>query len=296
MGYLFLLLALAGGLIKGFAGKKISGGVESFKDCIFVNLLRVLFCGIIGFIIICFNGDFSALTLNTANLPIYIFSAISMSAFCVSYMFAYKISAYMYLSIFGMLGSVFTCFLGRIVYEEQIKINKWFGMAILLLAVIIMSKYNKEIINKQNKASIIILIIAAISSSLSDFSQKIYMNELGENPQVFNFYTYLFATLLLLIVLPFAKGDLRKETGENLYNAKYILICVVISFGLYLNSFSKTFAASYLTTAEIYPVLQGANLIASALLAQLLLKEKITKKSAAGMLCAFIGLLIMNLL
>lgn len=295
MGYIFLSLALTGGLIKGFAGKKISGSVDSFKDCIFVNLLRVLFCGIIGFLILCFNGDFSVLSLNTLNLPIYIFSAISMSAFCVSYMFAYKVSAYMYLSIFGMLGSIFTCFLGGIVYNEQIKINKWIGMLILLFAVLIMSKYNKEIIKKQNKASIIILIIAAISSSLSDFSQKIYMNESGENPQAFNFYTYLFATVLLLIILPFAKGNLRKQTGESLYNAKYILICVLISFGLYLNSFSKTLAASYLTTAEIYPVLQGANLIASALLASVLLKEKITGKSVLGMSCAFLGLLVMNL-
>lgn len=296
MGYLFLSLALAGGLIKGFAGKKISGNVDGFKDCIFVNLLRVLFCCIIGFLLICISGDFSSLTLSLSNLPIYIFSAISMSAFCVSYMFAYKVSAYMYLSIFGMLGSIFTCFLGSIVYNEQIKLNKWFGMVILLIAVLIMSKYNKEIIRKQNKAAIIILIIGAISSSLADFSQKIYMNEIGENPKVFNFYTYLFATLLLLILLPFAKGKLRKESGESLYNKKYIAICGIISLGLYLNSYSKTFAASYLTTAEIYPVLQGANLIASAILASILLKEKITNKSVLGMLCAFLGLIIMNVL
>ncbi len=296
MGYLFLSLALAGGLIKGFAGKKISGNVDGFKDCIFVNLLRVLFCCIIGFLLICISGDFSSLTLSLSNLPIYIFSAISMSAFCVSFMFAYKVSAYMYLSIFGMLGSIFTCFLGSIVYNEQIKLNKWFGMVILLIAVIIMSKYNKEIIKKQNKASIVILIIAAVSVALSDFSQKIYTNEIGENPQVFNFYTYLFATVLLLIVLPFAKGKLRKESGESLYNTKYIAVCVVISLGLYLNTYSKTFAAAYLTSAEIYPVLQGANLIASAILASILLKEKITKKSVIGMICAFLGLIIMNVL
>ena len=56
----------------------------------------------------------------------------------------------------------------------------------------------------------------------------------------------------------------------------------------------KMLAAQFLTASEIYPMLQGANLIASAVLAQLLLKEKITPRCLAGMSVAFVGLLFMN--
>lgn len=63
-----------------------------------------------------------------------------------------------------------------------------------------------------------------------------------------------------------------------------------------MNSYSKTLAAVHLTAAEIYPVLQGANLIASAVLAQLFLKEKITLRSLAGMACAFVGLMLIKFL
>lgn len=296
MGYLYLTLALAGGLLKGFAGKRISNDVENFKDCVFVNFLRMLFCAVIGFIFICFEGNFSSLEITAQNLPVYIFSAISMLAFCVSYMFAYRASAYMYLSIFGMLGSIFTCFLSNFVYKEPIGINKWIGMFIILAAVAIMSKYNKDIKVKSPKLSIVILIIAALSSSFADFSQKIYVNEIGQHPKAFNFYTYIFGAIILLMLLPLLKGSLKKSDTVCLYNTKHIFICALISIGLYLNSYSKTFAASYLTSAEIYPILQGANLIASAILAHILLKEKISGKSVAGMCCAFAGLLVMNVL
>lgn len=294
MGYFYLALALAGGLIKGFAGKKVSNDVDNFKDCVFINLLRMFFCAVIGFLFFCIGGDFHLMQITAQNLPIYILSAVSMVAFCVSYMFAYKVSAYMYLSIFGMLGSVITCFLGHFIYDENIGINKWIGMVILLSAVVIMSKYNRDIKSKVSKKGIFILILAAISSSLADFSQKIYVNEIGQDAKIFNFYTYAFGCFLLLMILPFTRGSLKKENGISLYDFKHIFICILISIGLYLNTYSKTFAAGYLSTAEIYPVLQGANLIASAVLAQILLKEKINKKSIIGTSCAFIGLVVMH--
>ena len=52
MGYLYLFLALVGGLVKGFSEKKISGDVHTLKDCFFVNFLRVLFCAAISFLVL----------------------------------------------------------------------------------------------------------------------------------------------------------------------------------------------------------------------------------------------------
>lgn len=296
IGYFYLTLALIGGLIKGFAGKKVSNDVDNFKDCIFINLLRMFFCACLGFLFFSISGDFEILKITAQNLPIYLFSAVSMVSFCVSYMFAYKFSAYMYLSIFGMLGTVFTCFLSRIIYAERISIYKWVGMVILLLAVIIMSKYNRDVKTEMDKKGILILIFAAISSSFADFSQKVYVNEIGEDAKVFNLYTYLFASILLLVILPFAHGSLKKKNGTTLYDFKHIFICLIIALGLYINSYSKTYAAGYLSSAEIYPVLQGSNLIFSAVLAHILLKEKINKKSIIGISCAFIGLLVMHVI
>lgn len=43
MGYLFLTLALIGGLDKGFLGKFISNDVNNFRECIVINAIRMFF-------------------------------------------------------------------------------------------------------------------------------------------------------------------------------------------------------------------------------------------------------------
>ena len=291
LGYLYLFLALTGGLIKGFTGKKISHDVHTLKDCLFVNFLRFLFCALISFgFLLAAPGGFALPTLH--ELPFYLFSAVCMAAFCIVYMFGYQTAAYMYLSIFGMLGSVLTGVLGNMIYQEPLNSGKWAGMAFLICAVVVMAKYNKAITMKETGRTLPLLILAAVSAALSDFSQKIFVNEIGGSAAAYNFYTYSFAALLLLL-LSCSKGGWH-AVSVPLLNGRHILLCLVISAALFMNSYSKTLAAAHLTAAEIYPVLQGANLIASAVLAQILLKERMTLRSVAGMLCAFIGLMIMS--
>ncbi len=100
LGYLYLFLALTGGLIKGFAGKKISDDVHGFKDCLFVNFLRLLFCALFSLAFLFLEPVKVALP-TLRELPFYLFSAVCMAALCVVFMFGYKTAAYMYLSIFG---------------------------------------------------------------------------------------------------------------------------------------------------------------------------------------------------
>ncbi|MBQ9977869.1 MAG: EamA family transporter [Clostridia bacterium] len=292
MGYLYLTLALIGGLVKGFVGKRVSNDVHSLKDCIYVNFLRLFFCAIISFVILITQQSFSFPPI--AEIPFYLFSAVCMSAFCIVFMLGYKTAAYIYLSLFGMLGAVITGLLGHFIYKEPLSVYKILGMVLLIFAMVIMSKYNKAITLKDTKKILPILILAAVSVSLSDFSQKIFVNEIGRNAAEYNFYTYSFSALLLIPAIFIAKGSL-KANGAPLTSVRHTILCLLIAAALFMNSFSKTLAANFLTSAEIYPVLQGANLIASALLAQILLKEKITTRAIIGMAIAFLGLVLMNL-
>lgn len=288
-----MFLALTGGLIKGFTGKRVSKDVHTLKDCLFVNFLRVLFCALIsmGFL---FAETGAEIALPTGKqLLFYCFSALCMASFCVVFMFGYKTSAYMYLSVFGMLGSVMTGILGSVIYHETMGWNKLLGMAVLVLAVVIMAKYNKAVTRISTRKVLPILLLATISVTLSDFSQKIFVYEIGGSSAEYNFYTYGLSALALLPAFLLAKGSLREENAP-LLKGRHFLLCFVIAASLFLNTYSKTLAARFLTAAEIYPVLQGANLIMSALLARILLKERITLRCILGISIAFSGVMIMS--
>lgn len=290
MGYLFLTLALIGGLGKGFLGKYISNDVNNFRECVVINAVRMFFCSLIGVAIVLFTSGL--LVVTGYALFICLLSAISMTVFCVCWMYAYKTEAYMFLSVFTMLGTVITCLLSSLFLNEPIEYLQWVGMVLVLIAIYIMSLYNKSMSGKITNKGIVILLFGCMGSALADFCQKVWVVKVKLDGAVLNFYMYLFSFLILLLIFVILPKSKKQSYPIN---KKYVIICGFISIFLYLNSFSKTVAAVFLSAAQIYPVLQGANLICSAVLSRILLKEKITVKSVIGMIIAFGAIIIMKL-
>lgn len=296
MGYFYITLALIAGLGKGFCGKKVSDDMHNFKECIFINLMRMLFCTGVGFLLAVIKMDPDAFALSTEILSVCILAAVSMSIFCVCWMYAYRNEAYMLLSIFTMLGSIVTCILDRVFYQTQIRINQWIGMIILLVAVIIMSEYNKGIKGRLTFKGLFLLILGSAGSAVADFSQKVYVREIGKSAEVFNFYMYALGFLLLLLIYMALGNKKMPRTAKILYDKHHMWVYFAMAFFLYMNSVTKTMAAGFISSVQIYPVLQGANLIASALMAHTLFKEKLNVKCIVGMATAFTGLMVIHLL
>ena len=298
IGYIFLLLALTGGLIKGFAGKGISRDVASLSDGFTVNLMRCSFSALFAFALALPLSSIEGFQLSPQGFLVSGLSSLFMAMFTVAWLYAYKSEAYIFLNIFTMLGSIVTALLGFIFYGDELKPTRILGMLLLFAAVYIMSLYNKDIKGKFTPKGIITLIIGTLGAALADFMQKVFTKEALGSPYVFNFYTYALAIIpqaIILIILFKLRPKGEEGISPNLLDMKHIIIYIVISAALYLNSISKTLAAGEIPTTMLYPTLQGANLIASAALAAIFFKEKMTKKSIVGILIALCAVVLMNI-
>ena len=298
MEYLFLTLALAGGLIKGFSGRGISRDVNSLGDGFTVNVIRCLFSAIIAFVLAVSFAGFSGFLLSREGFLVSALSSVFMSMFTVAWLYAYKSEAYIFLSIFTMLGSIVTALLGFIFYGDEIKVTRIIGMVLLFVAVYIMSLYNRSLKGKMTARSIITLVIGGLGAALADFMQKVFTKEALGSPYVFNFYTYALAIIpqLIIILIIFLSTKSRgKSLTRGILDGRHFIIYAVILAALYLNSISKTLAAAEIPSTILYPTLQGANLILSAILAAIIFKEKITAKSIVGIVIALGSVVLMNI-
>lgn len=296
LGYLFLLIALLAGATKGYCGKRTSGYVSEYKDALFANFIRMAFCIVIGLIMICVQGELSNLAVEPKILLITLLSGITTSIFVVSWLLSVRRGAYMMLDVFLMMGVIIPLLLSRLFFSEEIRINQWIGLAVLLVAVIIMFSYNNQIKEKMSITSLLLLILCGVANGLTDFSQKLFIKN-SDSVAVFNFYTYVFSALVLLVFYLLAKsknnassssaGEIMRKVGG------YIL---VMSICLFAYSFFKTLAAGILPSAELYPLSQGAGLILSSFMSMLFFKEKLTPRCIIGLVLAFVALLIINLL
>lgn len=297
MGYLFISVALISGAVKGYCGKRTSGFVTQYKDAMFINMVRMLFCIVIGFLMLAAGGSIALLKVDWKTLCITALSGVTTSVFVVCWLISVKRGAYMMLDVFLMLGVLVTLLCSYFAFGEPIRPNQWIGLAVLIAAVFIMCSYSNSIKGKMSVLSFVLLVICGVSNGLTDFSQKLYIHTSEvQNAAVFNFYTYIFSALTLLIFYIFFKAKDSSGVGSIGILRSIFPYVLVMSVCLFLNSFFKTRAAHYLTSAQLYPLNQGCSLILSSIMSSVLFKEKLTPKCITGLLLSFAALLIINLL
>ena len=201
----------------------------------------------------------------------------------------------MMLDIFLMFGVLIPLIASNVFFNEGIKPTQWLGMAVLLAAVVIMCSYNNAIKAKITPSSLVLLVLCGMASGIADFSQKVFTKCIPDgSAAVFNFYTYLFAALILVVF--YAVSCKTKPSDSNADVKKIFGYILIMALCLFANSYFKTLASGHLSAVLLYPLNQGCALILSAIMASVLFKEKITAKAVVGIVTAFIGLLIINLL
>ena len=177
-----------------------------------------------------------------------------MATLCISWLYAYKSEAYVFLNIFTMLASVATAVLGWAVYGDAIKPTRIMGFILLFAAVYVMSLYNKSISGKITKRGAITLLLGGVGTALADFMQKVYTKEALGEPCVFTFYTYFLMIVPQLFVLLLFKKSKNAVKNPILCDRRHILIFFIISAALYVNVITKTMAPRTDDTIETYPL------------------------------------------
>ncbi len=298
MGYLFLTVSLFACVTKGYCGKRTSGYVSGYKDAVLSNIIRMFFCVLIGFAITALrHGPASIFTqVDGPSLLIALLSGVTTASLIVTWMISVKKGAYMMLDVFLMLGVILPLIGSALLFQEEIKLTQWIGLAVLFSAAVVMCSYNNSIKEKLTVGSVVLLVLCGASNGLTDFSQKLFVEQRSPmSVEAFNFYTYLFTTVILVIAYFVLRiRDKSRMDSANLRSTfLYIFIMAVC---LFATSYFKTLATQYLPATLLYPLFQGGSVILSTIMVAVFFKERINLKSIIGISMAFAGLLIINLL
>ena len=299
LGYLFLALALLAGVIKGYCGKNSGGTLVLASDAMLVNTVRMLACIVIGVALIAIGNDWSSLTLDPTVIWISALSGVCTSLFVVSWLLAIRTGAFMMVDVFLLMGVLIPLVVCAIFFDEPIIPIQWIGIAVLIIAGYVMCSYNAKLKGKMTFKAFLMLLLCAASYGCTDLSQKLFVNlsPVSDN-SVFQFYTYIFAALTLVICSLVFRSHEKKtnELRSPIAVVKPIAIYVgVMAICLYANSYFKTAAATYLDAAQIYPLSQGGALVLAMIMAAIFFKEKITIRSIIGVVLCAVALLMINL-
>ena len=296
MGYLFALISVLTGNIKGYCGKRTSSLMSRTDSAFLVNSIRMALCIVIGAIVVTMGGE--GFSLPKGTMPIAILSGISTSLFVVSWILAVRKSAYMMMDVFLMIGLIIPMVLGKILYNEEIKPTQWAGFALLIVATVLMCFYNVSIKGKMKLSDFILPILNGIGNGVTDFSQRMFTASADGGKATFNFYTYLFSFVILTLTYFICKtvSSVRGNDKKTDFSPKMFIYIMIMAVCLFFSSYTKTLAADYLSSVTLYPLCQGLALVGSIIMAALFFGEKPNSKCIFGVCLAFVALMMINLL
>ena len=296
MGYLFLFLALLFGLIKVYCGKKTSYVANCSMNAIIINTVRMVISFFIGIAIALISGTETFFFEQPEAVLIAFMSGACMACFTVSWLLSVNNSAYMLVEVFVMGGVFVPLILCRLFYGEPVSILQGIAGILLIISVYFMCSYDKIEKGKMTFKNFWLLILCAISSGMSDFSQKVYVKEF-ENISIilFNIYTYLFAAIILIGIYVIFKLKEKNKQESSYVIVKPVFYYVLIMAGcLFLNSYFKTLSSKHLDAVLLYPLNQGLAVVFSFVMSVVLFKEKMNYKGTAGIIIALVSVIIIN--
>lgn len=285
---LYLLIAVFAGSCKGFCGKKISGSVTGIYDSIAMSVIRMFFCCVIGFSVAAMQGG--SFSITPVKGGIYLLSGISMAVFLISWLLAVRGGAFMLINAFTTASFLVTTIFGFAVFKERITLKQIVGMLFIVAAIILLIKYNNRIKAKMSVKDFLMLLVVLVSQGLTNVSQKMFTAWVPDGSNaVFNFYTFLITFVLLAVW--FACMSV-KNAGPQFKLKSTVGYIAVMAVMLFLNSYFLTAATKHMPSVVLYPLSSVLSLTAATVMAAVFFKEKITKTSAAGILCTFVSVML----
>ena len=299
--------------VKGYCGKRTSGYVKSPEDPLLFNLLRMLFCIVIGGAFVFAEGVQAHLAAESGMIWICVFAGAANAAFLVGWLLAIQKNSMVSVDVGLTLGSLIPAVFCALLFGEKISYLKLLGFAMILVASIILAKHSKKTAGG-GVAGILLLLVAAIGDGMSGFAQQLYRQYYTEAgifahgvyypKTVYHFYTYVFSAALLLGVLVIrravtAKKEPSKEAGKFFAAPpKAVLHIFIMAVCLFAANYLQTVATNDygMSSQVLYPIIKGGCLITVNFTAMLFFGEKITLRSIMGSLVALGGIVSMSTL
>lgn len=301
LGFLFLSISIFGGVAKGYSGKKTSSVLITANDTVLVNCVRMFLCALISLgLVIVENNFLKVFNVSSTTLSLSLLCSACLCVFLITWFACVRTGTFMLVSVFTNSGMLIPLVLGSFLFNDKVSLRQWFGVLLLLVSVYIMIGYNQKAKGKMRLHQLLLLVLLCFSSGLYEFfvGKAFNYSNLPDSKSVYSLYTYIFSTIMLVIV--FAIIELRKartiEEKMQLMKFKPVFgYVIVMAICLFLNSYFKTMAGEYLSSAQLYSANVGASLFLSTIMSAVFFGEKPTKQAIFGISLDFVALLVINL-
>ncbi len=296
MGLIFILGILIFRVFQKISTKAISkripsdmAGLASFNA---ISMgMSALFAGLLLLATFSF-GEFAALP--TLGWLIACATGLAICTSSVCSLLAMRGSSILLDSLFSMAGLLVPTVSGIFILSQSVVPMQWMGMVLLFGSAFLLASSSKKTNGKITVKTMLLLFGSMLANGCTMLLQVLFKTYVPTGSVlVYSFLQFAIVSLFLFAVAFILS---RKEKKKWYVPDKKLLAFTAISAGaLFGISQLSTMASEIIPVAVLFPVSDGGGMIISALVADLIYKEKINAKSFLGIIIGIAGLIFMKL-
>lgn len=292
--YIFIILIMR--VVQSLFGKHSSNNVNNTVELVGFNLFQGVVAAIFGLLLIIFEGgsfkfDFLTVLIGTLN---------GLSLFLAGWfgLIALKSGTMSLSSIFGTAGTIIPIFASVFLFQEPVSYMQFVGLALFFVSAYLLIGESKNIYSNFNFKTLLVLIGSLVANGVTMLSQKMFTEYVPKgNVSVFSFLSYTIISVFLgAYYLIISKNDKADRKEKKTFLSKDLIICgASMSIATFIIGQLATISTALISPVMLFTFICGGGTIIATLVAAVFYKEKITVKTALGVIIGVISLVVIKL-
>lgn len=287
MIFIFIFAIMCMRVVQSVFGKRASllipPGVFSYITYL---VLSDLAASGFSFISLLLSGDFSGFNLQAVAIAAASGTCLAINSLCS--LKALSGGTIVLNSVFATAGLIVPCVLGIFCFNEPMSLVQVICIAAVLVSAVLLVDSSKKITGNFTPKTLLYLLGSFFSNGMVMFCQKLFGELQPEgNVSLFSMLTFLIPTVVLALCLPVAAK--KSERGAK-FPKKLILYISFLAFAVFVIQQLVTELTPIMPSAVLFTVVNGGATVIACIVGAVVYKEKITVRSAAGVLIGIAAL------
>ena len=199
-------------------------------------------------------------------------------------------------SMFGTAGLLVPCIAGIFLFHEPMSHLQWVGVLILFISAYLLVVSSKQTYTGFSKKTVLLLLGTFLFNGLTMLFQLIFSRFVPNGSvSMFSFLTFLIPGLVLTCILPFLKNQKGEgDSKDSKLPKKLIYFSLLLAVAVFVINQLATIASALLSPVILFAFINGGGTVIATIVAAVMFHERITLRSACGVVLGVASLIIIK--
>lgn len=281
-------------VVQAFFNKLSSNEIKNLPMMVSYNAFQNTVSAVLGLVLILIAWQGFKVDVLTVVIAAFFGLALFFATFCSIY--AMKSGTVGLTSMFGTAGMIIPIIAGVFLFDTAVAPMQLAGLALFFLSAWLLIGSSRKIYSNFNFKTLLLLIGALVANGGTMLAQQMFTAYVPEGDvSVFSFLSFGIIAVLSAVFgrILLVTGSVKKEEAKL---SKSLIVCgVALAAAVFVINQLATISTQLVSPVILFTFINGGGTIISTLVAAVVYKEKISKRTALGIIVGIASLVIIKL-